>query len=141
VKRAKRIFSGAIDGYDFKAQKVSVLGQTFVLSLSNSAKALVQRAYLAQDAVAILGAVSSNGRVIISGVARDNRQYVPGASKVAATGKVSAVDATIGTFRVNGLTVQSLVRGVRAGDTVAVVGTQPNRCGSLVAESVRVIRR
>ena len=72
--------------------------------------------------------------------------YVPGASRVYVTGKITATDASTGTFAINGLKVDysSLTsKGAltyKVGQIVTVSGTQPASKSVLVATRVSTIR-
>jgi hypothetical protein len=68
--------------------------------------------------------------------------YVAGSSKVIVSGRVSDLNASVGTMKVGGITVDIssavVARTPTTGSLVFLVGTQPVRQGVVLAEQIHV---
>jgi hypothetical protein len=69
-------------------------------------------------------------------------EYVPGATKVVVSGRVSGVDSGVGVMRIGNVSVDinsaTYDKAPSLGSVVLVVGTQPVRHGAVLAEKIYV---
>ena len=91
------------------------------------------------DLVAAYGQIGAPS----ASINRLSSAYVPGATKIFVKGRVTAVDATVGSAQINGLTVDYTAgmsdpsfAGVNVGDLVSVSGIQPIAGGQLLANKI-----
>ena len=135
---------GRVDAVDADASEIVVLGQVFRVMATEGARALV-RSINAGDGVALAGELTPDGYFVYSGIKLPG-QYVPGASSVYISGRVTRVDPVIGEFDVQGLRVagyaatSSLQRSFQVGDTIEIIGSQPLPGGIVLAQSIEAAR-
>ena len=92
--------------------------------------------------------VAVSGRITASGTVEQMKlrvmptDYVAGASKVVVSGRVSEINASVGTMKVSGVTVDmsaaEATKSPTVGSMVVLVGTQPVRQGVVLAEKLYV---
>ena len=134
------LFMGAIDSVDTAANTISVLGRS--LKLPSVTK--VQEAIAAghQLMVAVSGRMSATGTVEQMKLRFMPTDYVAGSSKVVVSGRVSDLNASVGTMKVGGVTIDIssavAAKAPTAGSLVLLVGTQPVRQGVVLAEQLYV---
>jgi hypothetical protein len=116
-----RLVSGPVENIDFEASSFDVLNQTIQLSTIPTGL---------QEGV-LVTAISCNDSSVPAILINDTEQFVPGVSEVLIEGYVEATSPEVGTFTVNGITVDynSLLAGaetapdIESGDHVIVRGT------------------
>ncbi len=131
---------GAIDSFDSARNTITVLGRT----LRMPSVTRVEEAHAAgqQLIVAVSGRISASGAIEQMKLRFMPTEYVAGSSKVVVSGRVSGVNANVGTMTVGGVTVD-LTSAVAAkaptvGSLVILVGTQPVRQGVVIADQLYV---
>ena len=131
---------GAIDRVDTATNTISVLGRQ--LKMPSVAKVEESLAGGHQLMVAVSGRISDSGTVEQMKLRFMPTDYVAGSSKVVVSGRVSDLDANVGTMKVGGITVDissAIAAGPpTAGSLVLLVGTQPVRQGVVIAEQLHV---
>ncbi len=131
---------GAVDGVDTATNTISVLGRS--LKMPSVAKVEESLAAGHQLMVAVSGHISDSGTVEQMKLRFMPTDYVAGSSKVVVSGRVSDLDAKVGTMKVGGITVDIssavAARPPTAGSLVLIVGTQPVRQGIVLAEQLHV---
>jgi hypothetical protein len=131
---------GAVDKVDTATNTISVLGRR--LKMPSVAKVEESLAGGHQLMVAVSGRISNSGNVEQMKLRFIPIEYVAGSSKVVVSGRVSDLDASVGSMKVGGVTVDisSAVMAVppTAGSLVLLVGTQPVRQGVVIAEQLHV---
>ena len=134
------LIMGAIDSVDTATNTISVLGRN--LKLPSVAK--VQEALAAgrQVMVAVSGRMSTSGTVEQMKLRFIPTDYVAGSSKIVVSGRVSDINASVGTMKVGGVMVDIsaavAAKAPTAGSLVLLVGTQPVRQGLVLAEQLYV---
>lgn len=132
------LIMGAIDSVDTATNTISVLGRS--LKMPSVAKVVENLAGGHQLMVAVSGRISDSGNVEQMKLRFMPTAYVAGSSKVVVSGRVSDLDASVGTMKVGGVTVDIssavATKAPTAGSLVLLVGTQPVRQGVVLAEQV-----
>ena len=131
---------GAVDRVDTATNTISVLGRS--LEMSSVAKVEESLAGGHQVMVAVSGRISDSGTVEQMKLRFMPTDYVAGSSKVVVSGRVSDLNASVGTMKVGGITVDIssavVARTPTTGSLVFLVGTQPVRQGVVLAEQIHV---
>ena len=134
------LIMGAVDRVDTATNTISVLGRN--LKMPSVARVEESLAGGHQLMVAVSGRISDSGTVEQMKLRFMPTDYVAGSSKVVVSGRVSDLDANVGTMKVNGITVDIssaiAAKAPTAGSLVLLVGTQPVRQGVVLAEQLHV---
>ena len=138
--KAPVLIMGAIDRVDTATNTISVLGRSF--KMPSVVKVEESLAAGHQLMVAVSGRISDSGTVEQMKLRFMPTDYVAGSSKVVVSGRVSDLDASVGTMKVGAVTVDIssavAARTPTAGSLVLLVGTQPVRQGVVLAEQLYV---
>jgi hypothetical protein len=137
------VLEGAVDSVDQASSTISVLGRK--LKASPHFVALIHAAVASGNSVSVsaAGRLKTNGQLSIDNLSTNSSQYIPGASAVTLSGRVSEIDQQLGTLRIGKQTVDytlALAMGassLKQGAVVSVRGVQPIRGGILLAQTVR----
>ena len=133
AQQTRLLLVGPVDSTNPKAGIATILGQK--VSYSQAAKLAVG------DSVAVFGYLQANGSLVATSIA-DEGQYVPGASVVFLSGKVTKSDSAVGQVVIDGLrvdltaTMSSGVVAPAVGAEIEVRGIQPNAGGLVVANGI-----
>ena len=131
---------GAVDRVDAATSTISVLGRS--LRMPSVAKVEESLAGGHQLMVAVSGRMSDSGTVEQMKLRFMPTDYVAGSSKVIVSGRVSDLDASVGTMKIGGITVDIssavTAKAPTVGSIAILVGTQPVRQGVVVAEQLNV---
>ena len=131
---------GPIDSVNVATGTISVLGKT--LRMPSTERISAALAAGTQLVVAVSGKLSANGTTEQMKLRFVPVDYVAGATKVLASGRVSSFDSATGTMRIGSLTVDinsaSFNKSPSLGSVVQVAGTQPLRKGTVLAETIFV---
>ena len=134
------LIMGAVDRVDAATNTISVLGRS--LKMPSVAKVEESLAGGHQLMVAVSGRISDSGTVEQMKLRFMPADYVAGSSKVVVSGRVSDINASIGTMKVGGVTINIssavATKAPTAGSLVLLIGTQPVRQGVVLAEQLYV---
>mgnify|MGYP001819576536 FL=1 len=132
------VLAGPVERIDIVNGVFHSMGQIVMASKSMLAAMRVG------DFVTVDGSVVSPGWLYADAISVSDISYVPGATKVFVSGMLSAVDATNGTARMGGLTIDytpSLGNGFApSGSMWSFAGTRPQSGGVLVSDRSGAIR-
>ena len=134
---------GPIDSVDVKAGTLKILGQTFRADAKKAAAIAANLSGGAQPVVSVLGAPKNDGSLAATTMLVFESSYVPGATKVLLTGKVSSVNhadakLTIGKQVVDYSSLLAKANvAISVGALVTVIGSQPVSLGEVLAETVK----
>jgi hypothetical protein len=143
--RSQLVILGPVESVDLAQGTVTILGRTLQLPKGPTASSVLER-YVSGESlqVAVLGALSTAGRIAHLTLQVVPTPYVPGVSEVVLTGVVQAVDLATGQAMVNDTVVSytSLLEtgasAMNVGTVVTVRGTMP-QAGQAIDASVLVI--
>ena len=133
VQQVQLLLVGPVDAVNARAGIVTVLGQKVAYS---GAATLAPG-----DAAAVYGFAQPNGSFVATSIA-DEGQYVPGATVIYLSGKVTKSDSAVGRVVVGGLTVDLTgamstdIATPSVGAELHVTGTQPTFGGLVVANGI-----
>ena len=125
------LFAGQIESVDSDTSTLTLLGQKIQTSAA--------RTLVAGQHVAVFGYLTSSGGIVVTAVRDVPNVYVPGASRVTITGKVSAVNDALGVLMIGQQAVDYtalLASGQVSfvvGSVVRLSGIQPVGGGIIVA--------
>ena len=136
---------GPIESINQARGTITILGRTLQLPAGEAGSRILESfASGASLQVAVLGSLSTAGRIADMRVQALPAPYVPGVSEIVLTGIVQAVDKSVGLAVINGVAVdynallQTRANALRVGDIVTVRGTMP-QAGQAVSASVLVV--
>jgi len=143
--RGQLMLLGPIDSVDQARGTITVLGRKFQLP-TGQAGAQILNSYASGVSlqIAVLGTLSTSGKIANLHIQVLRAPYVPGVSEIVLTGIVQALDVTTGLVVINGVAVdynsllQTRVYAMRVGNIVTVRGTMP-QAGQAINASVLVI--
>ena len=133
VQSVKLLLVGPVESVNARAGLVTILGQK--LAYSQSGKLVTG------DAAAVFGYTRANGRLTATSIV-DEGQYVPGASTIFLSGKVTNSDSAVGRVVVDGLAVDltgAMSDGAvtpSVGTSIEIRGIQPAAGGLVVANGI-----
>jgi hypothetical protein len=138
--RVKLLAFGPVDSVDTVARTIDVMGKSY--ALKSTERVAAEMATGRQLTVSVTGVLGEKGSARSATLALLTTDYVVGASKVITTGKITAVDQSLGTLVIGKLVVDysavDLARLPQVGDIVAVAGVQPSRGGTVFAERLGI---
>ena len=129
------VLAGPIESVDLAGGYFVSIGQRVLAPLS------VLESLLVGDFVSVSGTIAGAGWLYADEVSVSDLMYVPGATEVVVTGIPSAINTTLGTATIGGLTVDytgslgnSSFNGI--GDAITVIGIQPASGGAMLSDRV-----
>jgi hypothetical protein len=138
-KTASFLLRGPVDSANLSASSVTVFGRDFRLP-SDRARSIHDALAGGQTVVlAISGKLGRKGELLLAKATIDQEQYAAGSSQVILSGRVRALDLSIGKAVIGKQVVDltpAVSSFVKAGDVVVVVGTQPSLKGAISAQLV-----
>jgi hypothetical protein len=143
--RDQLMLVGPIESVDQARGTITVLGRKFQLPSGNAGSQILS-SYASGTSlqIAVLGSLSTAGKMANLRVQMLAAPYVPGVSEVVLTGLVQAVDMSTGLAVINGISVDynallaTRANAIRVGNLVTVRGTMP-QAGQAINASVLVI--
>jgi hypothetical protein len=138
--RVKLLAFGPVDSVDPVARTIDVMGKSY--ALMSTERVAAEMAAGRQLTVSVTGVLGEKGSARSAALALLTTDYVAGASRVITTGKITAVDQSLGTLVIGKLVVDysavDLPRLPQVGDIAAVAGVQPSRGGTVFAERLGI---
>ncbi len=148
LRNSQLVVLGPVEKVDLANGVLIIAGQTVTVNAATSisldgaaagGNALSLQQIQVGDLVAAYGQIGAPS----TSVNRLGSSYVAGATNIFVTGRVSSVDAAIGSAKINGLTVDYTAglsdptfSGLSVGDLVSVSGIQPVAEGQLLANKI-----
>ena len=131
---------GPVDSVDVAKGTIDSLGKTYAVGAAAATQFASAIQSGSQVSIVVTGQLDTSGTVSNASLNVSSESYVAGASEVTVSGRVTALNATVGNLQVGKTTVNfgNLVfeRAPRVGDVVVIVGTQPNRGGLVLATRI-----
>ena len=138
--KQRLLLVGPIDSVSAAEGTVKVMGKSLAMASTRSIAAGLAAG--SQLTVMVTGDLDAKGGLKDASFIVIGADYVPGASRVAATGRVTEVHEHLGTLSIGSVVVDFTgthsAHTPKVGDVVAVVGVQPARGGIVLAERIGI---
>jgi hypothetical protein len=138
---------GPAESVDFKANRLSALGQTIQLSQSTASRSLNRSLLRIQPGavVSVRGRLLANGDIEATSISVVHQRYVAGGQSLFLRGLIRAVDPSVGRLVIGHLVVDYTgalhnldSRSLRVGAEIVAAGIQPSADASFLALSALV---